>query len=547
MPLFRRRWMLLSCLLALSGCGEAEVDPIVLTPSEAAPMDAPFAEPEPVEVAPPARPFPRPAAARPAPPPTPAPDPEELARAAAERERLAFEREYPWHGVAYHFLAQVHARPDERSEVIGYMRRGAQFRAKAGLRGPGCARGWHGIPGGGFVCRGGGFQLGDVPQTFDPSPVLAATDNALPYAYAWVARNDVPQYWRLPSRAEEQEVQAWIERRHRAEERAREAAAAPPEERRPEPDLEAPPGLGDDAVVENVEPADGGVPTPARAAATQEDVQPAVLRMRMQRGFYVSIDRLEVSEGRRFYRTIRGAYVPADAVVENQPSAMRGVTLGARWQLPMGFIYRGGVRSLSRAAVGGTLRLEAPLDRFTALPLSEEVIVRRGQRYRVEDRGRIVREDALRIARAIPRPAQIPANERWVHVNLAEQVLVAYEGDRPVFATMVSTGREGFSTPTGTFRIASKHVSATMDDPNAGEEAYSIEDVPWTMYFEGSYALHAAFWHDRFGHPRSHGCVNLAPTDARWVFMFTTPELPPGLHGMSATRAARGTWVHITQ
>jgi hypothetical protein len=268
--------------------------------------------------------------------------------------------------------------------------------------------------------------------------------------------------------------------------------------------------------------------------------------MRMRRGFYVSIDRLETIEGRRFYRTIRGAYVPADAVTENHPPAMRGVVLGGRWQLPVGFVYRGGVRSLSRAAVGGALRLEAALDRFTPIPLTEEVITRRGQRYRVEDRGRIVREDAMRIARPIARPAAIGASDRWIHVDLATQVLVAYEGDRPVFATMISTGREGFETPTGTFRIQSKHVSATMDDPDAGAEAYSIEDVPWTMYFEESYALHAAFWHDRFGRPRSHGCVNLAPADARWVFQFTGPELPPGYHGMSAGRGTPGTWVHIT-
>ncbi|MEZ4336144.1 MAG: L,D-transpeptidase [Sandaracinaceae bacterium] len=543
----RRRWLVLACLLGLGGCDEAEVSPIVLEPSVEQTVEAP---PEPV--APPARSAPRPAPApeRPAPPPIPAPDPEEIARQRAEQARLEFEREYPWHGVAYHFLAQVHERPDEGSRVIGYMRRGAQFRAKAGLRGPGCARGWHGIPGGGFVCRGEGFQLGTQPQTFEPSPVLAATDNALPYAYAWVARNDTPQYWRLPSRAEEQETLAWIERRRRAEERAAEAAeaAGEAEEQGPEPDLEAPPGLGGDAVAENVEPEDGGVPAPsAAAAAPQEDVQPAVLRMRMRRGFYVSIDRLETNDGRRFYRTIRGGYVPVDAVIENQPPAMRGVVLGGRWALPVGFVYRGGVRSLSREAVGGALRLEAPLERFTPLPLSEEVITRRNRRYRVEDRGRIVREDALRVARPIERPAGIGAEDRWIHVDLSEQVVVAYEGDRPVFATMVSTGREGFATPTGTFRIQSKHVSATMDDPNGGEEAYSIEDVPWTMYFEGSYALHAAFWHDRFGHPRSHGCVNLAPADARWVFMFTTPELPPGFHGMSAGRGALGTWVHITE
>ncbi len=471
-------------------------------------------------------------------PPPPAPDAEAFA---LEREREAqarFEEEYPLHGVAYHFLAQIHRRPDASSPVVGYMRRGAQFRAQSGLRGPGCARGWHRVPGGGFVCRGEGFALGESPQTFDPSPVAPAADEALPYAYAWVARSDVPQYWHLPSRAEEAEVLAWIQRQRDAEDRAASAA-----EEEPEPDLEAPPGLGEGAEAENAEapPADAGVPLLDAGA----EPAPAALRMRMQRGFYVSIDRLENDGERRFYRTIRGAYVPADTLVEASPPRTRGVVLGGRWALPMGFVYRDGVRGLTRDSTRGVLSLAAPIERSTPLPLSDEIVERGRRRYRISDRGVIVREDALRIARRIERPTGVPEDARWVHVDLGAQILVAYEGDEPVFTTLVSTGRNGFETPTGLFRIQSKHLSTTMDDPNAGAESYSIEDVPWTMYFEGSYALHAAFWHDRFGRPRSHGCVNLAPADARWIFMWSEPALPPGWHGISSDRG-EGSFVYVT-
>ncbi|MEC7525759.1 MAG: L,D-transpeptidase [Myxococcota bacterium] len=558
----RKTFVGLSLLLSLGGCREPEADPITLTPEprvvafEAAPppeREAP--EPRHVEVEAEAE-----VEAEPAPPPAPAPDPEAAARAREEAARQAFEREYPWHGVAYHFLAQVHARPDRDSPVVGYMRRGAQFRAQPGLRGPGCDRGWSRVPGGGFVCRGNGFALGERPQTFEPSPVAPIADAALPYAYAWVARDDVPQYWRLPSREEEAQARAWIERQRR-----REAASAEQEEEpTPEPDLEAPPGLDGDATALNEEPAeltasadtdgDPAAVAPPRPAAAPVDAgvpdadeQPSFLRMRMRRGFYVSIDRLETLDGRRFYRTIRGAYVPADAVIEASPGAMRGVVLGGRWRLPLGFVHRGGVRSLSRDASDGALSLEEPVERLTPMPLTDEVITRARRRYRVDDRGRIVREDALRVAKPIARPDGIGEDARWVHVDLSEQTLVAYEGDRPVFATLVSTGRQGYETPVGTFRIQSKHVSTTMDDPNAGDEAYSIEDVPWTMYFEGSYALHAAFWHDRFGRVRSHGCVNLAPADARWIFQWSDPALPPGWHGMSAGPGRTGSFVHVTE
>ncbi len=534
---------LLAAALALSGCAEAE--PAAIVPVEEAPLAVVAApvepEPPPVVVAEPAPPPPRPA---------PAPDAEALARARLDAEREAFEREHPFHGVAYHFVAQVHQRADASSPVIGYMRRGARFRAQASLRGPGCARGWHRVQGGGFVCRGNGFALGDTPQTFEPSPIAPAQADALPYPYGWVAQDDVPQYWRLPTREEERATLEWI-RAQRVRAPAAPQTAAPQtgapqgdasEAEEPQPDLEAPPGLDADDSEENAE-----APPPAAPSAAPLDGgvagPPSILRMSMRRGFYVSIDRLEVAEGRRFYRTIRGAYVPADAIVEASPPAMRGVVLGGRWSLPMGFVYRGGVRTLRRDPARNVLELADPIERGTPLPLSDEVVLRTRQRYRVSDRGRIVREDALRVATLQPRPAQVPATARWIHVDLDAQVLVAYEGDRPVFATMVSTGREGFATPTGLFRIQSKHVSTTMDDPDAGEESYSIEDVPWTMYFEGSYALHAAFWHDRFGRPRSHGCVNLAPADARWIFEWSEPALPPGWHGLST---ARGTYVHIT-
>jgi hypothetical protein len=84
-----------------------------------------------------------------------------------------------------------------------------------------------------------------------------------------------------------------------------------------------------------------------------------------------------------------------------------------------------------------------------------------------------------------------------------------------------------------------------MDGLAGEEDEYSIEDVPWTMYFQGSYALHAAFWHDRFGNTRSHGCVNLSPIDARWLFEWATPTLPSGFHATMSTKDNPGTYVLV--
>ena len=82
-------------------------------------------------------------------------------------------------------------------------------------------------------------------------------------------------------------------------------------------------------------------------------------------------------------------------------------------------------------------------------------------------------------------------------------------------------------------------------DGSAGEGNYSIQDVPWAMYFNDNFALHGAFWHHGFGRVRSHGCVNLGATDARWLFMWSTPYLPKGWHGVHAHEGSPGTTVVV--
>ena len=84
-----------------------------------------------------------------------------------------------------------------------------------------------------------------------------------------------------------------------------------------------------------------------------------------------------------------------------------------------------------------------------------------------------------------------------------------------------------------------------MDNDTATDGPYSIEDVPWIMYFDGSTALHGAFWHSSFGHERSHGCVNMTPHDAHELFGWVGPMLPEGWHGVHATEANPGTRVIV--
>lgn len=106
----------------------------------------------------------------------------------------------------------------------------------------------------------------------------------------------------------------------------------------------------------------------------------------------------------------------------------------------------------------------------------------------------------------------------WVSINLYEQVVVAYEGSTPIFATLTSTGLPRWPTYEGTFNIYYRNSREFMSWGVVGDDFYSLEEVPWTMFFDEGRALHGAYWHDGFGYRRSHGCVNLSITDARWMY-----------------------------
>lgn len=137
------------------------------------------------------------------------------------------------------------------------------------------------------------------------------------------------------------------------------------------------------------------------------------------------------------------------------------------------------------------------------------------------------------------RPSGVGEHERWLDVDLDTQILVAYDGDAPVFATLVSTGRGGdWQTPTGIYRIRDKDPVARMrytPPPDSGvTETWDVNNVPFVMSFRRNFALHGAYWHDSFGRQRSHGCVNLSPPDAKRIYEFVLPNAPDGFADVEA-------------
>jgi lipoprotein-anchoring transpeptidase ErfK/SrfK len=130
------------------------------------------------------------------------------------------------------------------------------------------------------------------------------------------------------------------------------------------------------------------------------------------------------------------------------------------------------------------------------------------------------------VAKVIPvaRTTEIET-ERWISIDLYEQVVIAYEGVKPVFATLVSSGLPRWPTREGVFNIYFRRQRDDMTGGTPGDDFYHLEEVPWTMYFDEGRALHGAYWHDGFGYRRSHGCVNLSITDAHWLYQWVAEAM----------------------
>jgi lipoprotein-anchoring transpeptidase ErfK/SrfK len=123
-------------------------------------------------------------------------------------------------------------------------------------------------------------------------------------------------------------------------------------------------------------------------------------------------------------------------------------------------------------------------------------------------------------------PPPATGGARWIDVDLSEQRVRAYEGSTVLRSMLVSTGTAYYPTPTGRFRIYAKYGAVRMTGPG-----YDLPNVPHTMYFYGGYAIHGTYWHNNFGHPMSHGCINLTRADAAWLYSFAPVGTLVVIHG----------------
>lgn len=263
---------------------------------------------------------------------------------------------------------------------------------------------------------------------------------------------------------------------------------------------------------------------------TQKELQrpsagsPGVRTLRQGSGFVV---RPVVAGEGGPYRPTRLGFLPAASMRMVRPSGLEGVSLSGSVSLPVSWVS-GATAWVHSQPSRATAHRVGGLKAYSQVTVEETRKVGRTTFVRVGPH-RWVLGDLVRTARKRTRPPGVDEGARWIHVSLRAWTLVAYQGDSPVYAALIS---RGFNTPRGKFTITKKAAVRTLRfESRAGE--VEMEAVPWVMYFKPRFAFHTAYWHDGFGARASHGCINLSPADARWLFDWTTPTLPPGWHEMS--------------
>ncbi|HEY4156615.1 MAG TPA: L,D-transpeptidase [Polyangiaceae bacterium] len=424
----------------------------------------------------------------------------------------------------------VFAAASATANKLGYLRAGASSPTSAAAAGSaGCPGGWFPIEPEGFVCVGPTATLDAHDRVVVAAHGLGPDlSRRLPFIYGTVRRPG-PIYGRAPTLTEVRSAEPDLDERMQAYLAAQDETGA---HYAPQVWLN---GTGEPPDPEQAWRAHRSDPLPAFLSGAGNDGPAVVDRMRPKVGY--SLLTTFLLDGRRYGVTTDQTLVPTDRLRPIQGSSFHGVEIGKDVELPFVFVRAPDTTFLEYDKQTHKLLRAGAAPYRSALHLTGKQQFFRGHLHFEVDGGRwLSDQDASRIDPARRMPAWGKNGERWLDVNVTKQTLVAYEGEKPVFATLISSGEAGLDDPAhstatkrGIFRIHTKHISTTMSSDEVGEQ-FELRDVPYVQYFEDGYALHGAYWHDRFGVPKSHGCINLAPEDARRLFYFTEPAVPAGWH-----------------
>ncbi len=367
----------------------------------------------------------------------------------------------------------VREAPDREAKVLGYLHAGATVaRAKEQYSTEGCDGGWYPIRPRGFVCLDEGATLDLRHPTLAAMAIQPDLDASMPYTYART-KVDVTVYDVDDQR---------------------------PRGVRSTSDMESRSGL---AVVGSWD-------------AEDENGKQARLAM--------------LTDGR---------FVDSSKLERAKPSEFSGVALGGAMQLPVAFIVKRGISAWD--IEGPTLERKRRLDFHAMLPLTGRFRTSHDEKFwETADGDWIRHRDATLVRERTEFPGFVNDARRWLDVSVIAGTAVAYEGRTPVYATLTSVGKDRLGedipdprvTERGEFAVVSKHITALNAKPRGFANRVEMHDVPWVLELASGQLVHGAFWHDRFGIEHGPGNLQLSPGDARWLWTWSTPQVPAGWHAV---------------
>jgi lipoprotein-anchoring transpeptidase ErfK/SrfK len=446
---------------------------------------------------------------------------------------------------------KIFAKPDTSSGRLGTLRAGAVVETDSSrlVSGPGCTTGFRKIKPMGFVC------MNDDATTDLNHPIVKAStrrpdsSQRLPYLYGTVMRGG-PAYQRLPNEDDLKSFEPHLKQHVKKWERDKAFGMNFSPELWTRFETQETPSLLDALTQKYTSP---NIPAYLKNGGKVPNLSG------FAKGAFAKIGEVShhnglsfvdtmFSEGRRYGLTTDLRLVPTDRLRPIKGSDFHGVQIGKEVEFPFAIIR---TRNTKRwKVVGSALKSAGLMPYEQVVPLTGKQQFFAGVLHYQTKEGEWIEDRAASKVEPVKKFPQWALNgEKWIEINIRKQLLVLYEGQTPVYATLVSTGEAGLGDPKetkstlrGIFRIHTKHLTATMDSKAVGEE-FELRDVPYVQYFQDGYALHAAYWHDAFGQPKSHGCINLSPEDARRIFFWTEPHVPEGWH--SAAKALTGTVLFI--
>jgi hypothetical protein len=252
------------------------------------------------------------------------------------------------------------------------------------------------------------------------------------------------------------------------------------------------------------------------------------------------------SGGAAWVRAADMSFVQKDQIVPFARVDFHGIALGPDVSLPVAFFKRMAHTQYRKEGNGRFTATGETWPRLGWVALSGRSEKRGGRTFWETKDGQLWLDarDAAVVAPGDPGPdGRRPS---WIEIAALQGWLVAYERDRPVYATLISAGKLGAAkpdpdtsphqaaatTPLGSYRVREKLLTTTLQSELDDGVEFVHNEVPWSQRFLDLYLLHTAYWHDQWGEGHSGGCVNLAPTDAKWLFEWTEPRVPEGWHSV---------------